>query len=300
MTQQYLKPLALAAAVALALTACGKSEQAAAPAPAQSATAAAPATAATTAAATPKSVFDVGELGASNEACTDFNSFVNAKWVAANPIPSDYPMWGSFVQLYAKSLDDQHQLVEDAAKGADSAKAGSVEQKIGWLYKSGMDDAAIEKAGFEPIKPKLAAIDGLKNTADIVNYLDQAAADGDGQVFGFSSGADFKDATQQIGFANQGGLGLPTKDYYSKPEYKDLRAAYIAYIAKTLELAGVAEANAKQQADAVMKFETALAGASLAPTELRNLDNEYHFVSVKDADKVTPHLAGSSSSRPRA
>jgi len=291
MTQQYLKPLALAAAVALALTACGKSEQAAAPAPAQSATAAAPATAATTAAATPKSVFDVGELGASNEACTDFNSFVNAKWVAANPIPSDYPMWGSFVQLYAKSLDDQHQLVEDAAKGADSAKAGSVEQKIGWLYKSGMDDAAIEKAGFEPIKPKLAAIDGLKNTADIVNYLDQAAADGDGQVFGFSSGADFKDATQQIGFANQGGLGLPTKDYYSKPEYKDLRAAYIAYIAKTLELAGVAEADAKQQADAVMKFETALAGASLAPTELRNLDNEYHFVSVKDADKITPHFS---------
>src|SRR5690348_8308747 len=69
MTQQYLKPLALAAAVALALTACGKSEQAATPAPAQSVTAAAPATAATTAAAAPKSVFDISELGASNEAC---------------------------------------------------------------------------------------------------------------------------------------------------------------------------------------------------------------------------------------
>ena len=291
MTQQYLKPLALAAAVALALTACGKSEQAAAPAPAQSATAAAPATAATTAAAAPKSVFDISELGASNEACTDFNSFVNAKWVAANPIPSDHTSWGAFNQLAEQSLDTQHQIVEDAAKGADGAKAGSVEQKIGWLYKSGMDDAAIEKAGFDPIKPKLAAIDGLKNTADIVSYLDQSAADGDGQVFSFGSGADFKDATKQIGFAQQGGLGLPTKDYYSKPEYKELRAAYVAYIAKTLELAGVAEADAKQQADAVMKFETALAGASLAPTEMRDLDNQYHFVSVKDADKVTPHFS---------
>ena len=295
MTQQFLKPLALAAAVALALTACGKSEQAATPAPAKpatAATAAAPASAATTAAAAaPKSVFDVSELGPSSEACTDFNSFVNAKWVAANPIPSDYPMWGSFVQLYAKSLDDQHQLVEAAAKNADTAKAGSVEQKIGWLYKSGMDDAAIEKAGFDPIKPKLAAIDGLKNTADIVKYLDQTAAEGDGQVFGFGSGADFKDATNQIGYAMQGGLGLPTKDYYFKPQYKDLRAAYLAYIAKTLELTGVSEADAKKQADQVMKFETALAGASLAPTEMRNLDNQYHFVSVKDADKVTPHFS---------
>ena len=291
MTQQYLKPLALAAAVALALAGCGKSEQAAAPAPAQPATAA-PAPAATTAtAAAPKSVFDVSELGASSEACTDFNSFVNAKWVAANPIPSDHTSWGAFNALAEQSLDTQHQIVEDAAKNADSAKAGSVEQKIGWLYKSGMDDAAIEKAGYDPIKPKLAAIDGLKNTADIVNYLDQSAAEGDGQVFGFGAGADFKDATKQIGYAMQGGLGLPTKDYYFKPEYKDLRAAYLAYIAKTLELAGVAEADAKKQADAVMKFETALAGASLAPTEMRDLDNQYHFVSVKEADKVTPHFS---------
>ncbi len=290
MTQQYLKPLALAAAVALALAGCGKSEQATAPAPAATA---APAHAATVAAApaAPKSVFDVSELGQAGEACTDFNGFVNAKWVAANPIPSDHTSWGAFAQLAEKSMDDQHQLVEDAAKNADSAKAGSVEQKIGWLYKSGMDDAAIEKAGIEPIKPKLAAIDDLKNTADIVNYLNQSAADGDGQVFGFGAGADFHDATQQIGYANQGGLGLPTKDYYSKPEYKDLRAAYVAYIAKTLQLAGVAEADAKQQADEVMKFETALAGASLAPTELRNLDNQYHFVSVKDADKATPHFS---------
>jgi putative endopeptidase len=291
MTQQFLKPLALAAAVALALTGCGNSEQAAAPAPATPATTTAPAPAATTAAATaPTSVFDISELGANTEACSDFNSFVNAKWVAANPIPSDHTSWGAFNALAEKSLDTQHQIVEDAAKNADSAKAGSVEQKIGWLYKSGMDDAAIDKAGFDPIKPKLAAIDGLKNTGDIVNYLNQSAADGDGQVFSFDAGADFKDATKQIGYANQGGLGLPTKDYYSKPEYKDLRTAYLAYIAKTLELTGVSEADAKKQADEVMKFETALAGASLAPTEMRDLDNQYHFVSVKDADKVTPHF----------
>ena len=100
MTKQYLKPLALAASLSLALAACGKSEQAAAPAPAPAKTAAAPAAAASTAAAAaPKSVFDVSELGAPTEACQDFNTFVNAKWVAANPIPSDRTRWGAFDQL---------------------------------------------------------------------------------------------------------------------------------------------------------------------------------------------------------
>ncbi|HET8764212.1 MAG TPA: M13 family metallopeptidase [Rhodanobacter sp.] len=289
MSHPLLKPLALATAVALALTGCGKQEQAAAPAPASAKTA--PAPAATVASATPsKDVFNVDELGASDEACKNFDNFVNAKWVAANPIPADHTSWGAFAELAEKSLNTQHEIVEAAAKDANSAKAGSVAQKIGWLYASGMNDAAIEKAGFEPIKPQLTAIDGLKNTADIVTYLDQVAAEGDGQVFGFSSGADFHDATMQIGYAMQGGLGLPTRDYYFKPEFKAIRDAYVAYIAKTLELTGVSAADAAKQAGAVMKFETELAKASLAPTELRNLDNQYHFVSVKEADKLTPHF----------
>lgn len=292
MIRPLLKPLALTAAVALALTGCGKQEQAAAPAPTPAKTAPAPAPAATVAsAAAPKDVFNVSELGASDEACKNFNDFVNAKWVAANPIPADHSSWGSFYELAEKSLNTQHEIVEAAAKNANGAKAGSVEQKIGWLYESGMNDAAIEKAGFDPIKPQLTAIDGLKNTADIVAYLDQIAASGDGQVFGFGSGADFKDATKQIAFTSQGGLGLPTKDYYFKPEFKAIREAYVAYIAKTLALAGVSDADAKQQADQVMAFETSLAKASLAPTEMRNLDNQYHLVSVKEADKLTPHFS---------
>ncbi|TAL74798.1 MAG: M13 family peptidase [Rhodanobacter sp.] len=282
MIRPLLKPLALAAAVALALTGCGKQEQAAAPAPAPAASVAS--------AAAPKDVFNVSELGASDEACKDFNDFVNAKWVAANPIPADHTSWGAFAELAEKSLNTQHDIVEAAAKNANGAKAGSVEQKIGWLYESGMNDAAIEKAGFEPIKPQLTAIDGLKTSAEIASYLDQIAADGDGQVFGFGSGADFKDATKQIAFTMQGGLGLPTRDYYFKPEFKAIRDAYVAYIAKTLELTGISDVDAKKQADQVMAFETTLAKASLAPTEMRNLDNQYHFVSVKEAGKITPHF----------
>ena len=298
MTKQYLKPLALAVSLALSLTACGKSEQAAAPAPAPATStpaksaSAAPAAASTTAAVdASKSIFDISELDPNISACQDFNGFVNSKWIAANPIPNDQTRWGAFNILNEASLKTQHDIVDDASKNADSAKAGSIEQKIGWLYRSGMDEATIEKNGFEPLKPKLDEIAGLKSNTDVADFIIKRYAEGDGQVFQFGSGGDFKHADMQIGFANEAGLGLPTKDYYTKPDYKAIRDAYVAYIAKSLELTGVSEADAKKQADDVLKFETQLAAASLTPVEERDTKNEYHFVSIEDADKVTPHFS---------
>jgi putative endopeptidase len=293
MTKQYLKPIAFAISAALALTACGKQESSSAPAPAAStsAPAATPAAAASTAAVGgSQGIFDVSELDSSINACNDFDGFVNSKWIAANPIPADRTRWGAFDKLADDSLNTQHSIVEDAAKGGDKAAAGSIEQKIGYLYKSGMDDAAIEKAGFDPIKPKLDMINQLKSSKDVVDYLDKSFAQGDMQVFQFGAGADFKHADTQIGYTFQAGLGLPTKDYYLDPKHAVERKAYLDYIAKTLQLTGVSEADAKKQADQVVAFETELAKASFAPVELRTPEHQYHFVSVKDADKVTPHF----------
>jgi putative endopeptidase len=289
MTKQYLKPIALAISVAFALTACGKQESAPAPMPAATTT---PAAAATTAAVdNSKRIFDVSELDPKINACADFNGFVNSQWIAANPIPADRTRWGAFDKLAEDSLNTQHTIVENAAKGANKAAAGSIEQKIGYLYQSGMDDAAIDKAGFDPIKPKLAEIDQLKNGKDVANFLNKSFAQSDAQVFQFGAGADFQHAETQIGYTLQSGLGLPTKDYYTDPKQADLRKAYLDYVAKTLELTGVSAADAKKQADAVMGFETKLADASLAPVELRTPENQYHFVSVKEADQITPHFS---------
>ena len=289
MTKPYMKPIALAVSLALSLSACGKHEDAD-KAPAASSTAPAAASTAAMAAAAPKSVFDIADLDTNIQACQDFNGFVNSKWVAANPIPNDRSRWGAFDKLAEDSLNTQHQIVDDASKGAASAQAGSIEQKIGYLYASGMDDAAIEKAGFDPIKPKLDAIAALKTGKDVANYLTQNFTTGDMQVFQFGSGADFKDAKMQIGFTQQAGLGLPTKDYYTDAKYKDIRDAYVDHIVKMLELTGVAEADAKKQAGQVLAFETQLAAASLAPVELRTPENQYHFVTLKEADKITPHF----------
>jgi putative endopeptidase len=230
------------------------------------------------------------ELDPSINPCTDLNGFVNAKWVAANPIPSDRTRWGAFDELSEKSLAAQHRLVEAAAKDADNAKPGSNEQKIGWLYRSGMDEAAVDKAGFDPVKPDLAKIAALGNTKDLVAYLRGTFAEGRGAVFRFGSRADYNDAKMQIASTFQGGLGLPTPDYYSKPDYAELRKAYVAHIAKTLQLAGVAAADAQKQADAVLALETRLAAASVPRVELRDPKNQYHFVTVAEADRIMPHF----------
>ena len=237
-----------------------------------------------------KPVYDVHDLDPAISACQDFNGYANGKWIAANPIPADKTRWGAFDQLREQSFDAQHRLVDAANANADQAAAGSIAQKIGWLYRSGMDEATIDKAGFDPIKPDLAVIAKLDNSTDIVTWLGEAFAKGEGQGFRFGSGTDYQDATRQIAFAGQGGLGLPTPDYYSKDEHKDIRAAYLVHISKLFALTGVAEAEAKQKADAVLAFETRLAKASLSRVELRNPKNRYHFMSVTEANKVTPHL----------
>ncbi|WEN16505.1 M13 family metallopeptidase [Rhodanobacter sp. AS-Z3] len=260
MPHRLLKPLALAVALTLS----------------------------TGALAATSSTFDVSELDSSINACNDFNGFVNAKWVAAHPIPADRTRWGSFDALREDSLNVQRKLVENAASHAAQAKPGSIEQKIGYLYASGMNEAAIDKAGFDPIKPKLARIAAVKNGAGVAAYIRDSYAHGEPVLFSFGGNADFKDSNKEIAYAGQGGLGLPTTDYYSKPDFAKIRTAYVGHIAKMFELTGIKPAEAQKQASAVLAFETRLAAASLPRVEMRKPENRYHLVSIAEADKVTP------------
>ncbi|MGA9334041.1 MAG: M13 family metallopeptidase [Rudaea sp.] len=293
MSKQLLKPLALGISLALTISACGKHESSVAQAPAASPAPAVASKASTAkpAAATPGAgTFNAADFGAPAEACTNLGDYVNAKWNKDNPIPPDETRWGSFSVLHEESLKHQRELVDNANKNADAAKPGSVEQKIGWLYRSSMDMATRNKLGFDPIKPDLDAIDALKSNKQLPAWLNQSFAKGDGAGFSFGSGADYKNAKLQIGYAFQSGLGLPTPDYYSDPKFKEVRADYVKHMAKMFELTGIPAKHAAEQADLAMKLETQLAKHSVPRVELRKPENQYHFVSVADADKVTPHF----------
>ncbi|NEL80670.1 MAG: peptidase, partial [Xanthomonas perforans] len=101
--------------------------------------------------------------------CQDLNGFVNAKWLKANPVPSDRTSWGSFEVLAERSLTIQHALVEQLARG--NLSAGSVDAKIADLWRTGSDEAAIDKAGITPLQPQLKAIDALTDAPSIAAWL---------------------------------------------------------------------------------------------------------------------------------
>ena len=247
------------------------------------------------------SSFDVTEIDKSINPCDDFNGFVNAKWVAKNPIPADRTRWGAFDQLREHSLETQHEIAEKASKDADNTKAGSIEQKIGWFYRSGMDDAAVEKAGYDPIKADLRRIDATEIAGRHRRVVDRQRPRADAPMCSRSRRCRTSRTPRRRSHTrSRAALRLPTRDYYEKPDYAELRDAYKAHLAKVLQLAGVAEADAKKQAEQVLAFETRLAKASFLPVELRDPENQYHFVTIAEADKVTPNISSGRSSSPRS
>ncbi|MBB4722053.1 M13 family metallopeptidase [Xanthomonas euvesicatoria] len=286
MKLRKLAPLSLAVAIVVALSACGNSDDTAKVAPA------APQAIATKVDVSkldaPIVAFSSSDLDPSIAACQDLNGFVNAKWLKANPVPSDRTSWGSFEVLAERSLTIQHALVEQLARG--NLSAGSVDAKIADLWRTGSDEAAIDKAGITPLQPQLKDIDALTDAPSIAGWLRNSYAQGQGLVFSFGANADYKNSEQMIAYAGQGGLGLPEKGYYTDPAQAKIREQYLAYIARMLELSGIPAAQAATQAKAVMAFETRLANASLSRIELRDPAKRYNPVDVAGANAITPHF----------
>ncbi|HBZ48510.1 M13 family peptidase [Stenotrophomonas rhizophila] len=279
-----LVPLGLTVAIAASLAACGKTDTA----PAAAVADAKPAFDLSQI-KTPLISLNSADLDPAIAACTDLNGFVNSSWLKANPVPNDQTTWGSFEILRERSLEVQHALVQQAA--ASQAKAGSVEAKIGDIWKTGSDEAKIEAAGIAPLQPQLDKIAALNDTAAITQYLRDSQAQGQGVLFSLSANADYKDSANVIAYVGQGGLGLPEKGYYFDESQAKIREAYVAYIAQALTLSGVDAAQAKTQAQAVMEFETRLAKASLSRIELRDPAKRYNPVSAAEADKLTPNFS---------
>ena len=235
--------------------------------------------------------FQASDLDPAIDACTDFGAHVNGKWLAANQIPGDRSSWGAFTILDERSVTAQRQLAEQAAALAD---ATGVEKIVGDFWATGMDEAAINAAGITPLASDLAAIDAITDTAGIVAYVQQAAAQGGNMLFGFGGMPDFKDSTMNLAYASQGGLGLPDATYYTDAAKKDKLDAYQAHVARMLALSGVAAADAADQAAKVVALETRLARASKSSVELsRDVSLYYNPVSLADADKLTPNFSWS-------
>ena len=224
--------------------------------------------------------------------CADFYKYANGGWTAANPIPAAFPSWGRFTELAEKNREVLHQILEAAAKNT-RAPAGSTQRKIGDFYASCMDESKIEAAGAKPLVPELARIAKISNLADLEAEVARLQSRGAGAMFVFGSAQDRKDSTQVIGFAGQGGLGLPDRDYYTKTDdkSKQLREQYLAHVTKMFTLLGDDADRAGAAAATVLQLETKLAEASMTRVERRDPDATYHRMSPVELKSLTPNFS---------
>ena len=222
--------------------------------------------------------------------CDDFFNFANGEWLKKNPIPAAYPSWGRFNELAERNREELRGILESAA--ADSkGPSGSNEQKIGDFYASCMDEKQINAAGAKPLDPEFGRIAGINNAAGLQAEVAHLQSVGVGALFQFGSTQDMKDSTRVIGGADQGGLGLPDRDYYTKTDdkSKQIREQYQEHIAKMFGLVGDDAAKSAFEAKTILDLETRLAEASLTNVERRDPEKTYHKMSRPELQTLTPN-----------
>ena len=267
--------------------------------------------------------FDINQVDKSLDPCQDFYQYACSKWNSANPIPADQVAWGTGSGLQYWNENILREALEKAA--AQTSNRTDYEQKIGDYWAACMDESGIESAGTRDLKTELERIAQMTNKsqlADQVAHIHQAvpgAWQGDDNqtraaLLGFGQQQDFDDATKVVASIDQGGLGLPNRDFYIKDDAKskEIRGQYETHISKMLALSGENPEQAAADAKTIIAIETAMAQAQMdnvARRDPKNLNNKMsleqvqaltpsfdwkHYIEVVEAPPSSPHYLVSS------
>ncbi|MBS1597269.1 MAG: M13 family metallopeptidase [Bacteroidetes bacterium] len=231
---------------------------------------------------------DVSGMDSSVKPGDNFFLYVNGGWLKNTPIPATESRVGSFPTLLNQTKDHLHSILEDLAKGNQTP--GSIEQKLGDFYASGMDTATIDKRGYDPVKPYLQKIDAIKNPKDIMQYAASQQLELSSILFSVGIVPDDKNSAINIAAFTQGGLGLPDRDYYFKNDPPTLAVvkAYQIYVQKMFEFIGYDSVAATKKMMAVYNLEKKIAESHTDKVALRDPQSNYHKVTVAEMDKEMP------------
>ena len=225
--------------------------------------------------------------------CVNFYKYACGGWQKKNPIPADQTGWSVYGKLYQDNLNFLRGILEHAASGSNQRNA--VTQKIGDFYASCTDEAGIEKSGMEPIKAELEAIARLKSVHEMATLVAQLQMTTGGYrsiLFRGGSDQDPDDSESVIASLDQGGLGLPDRDYYTKEDAKskETREKYVQHVQKVFELLGDSAETAKKNAETLMRMETGLAKASMTRVERRDPYKLKNKMKIPGLEELAPNF----------
>ncbi len=224
--------------------------------------------------------FDTAGMDRSVVPGDNFYQFANGTWAKSTAIPADKSNYGMFTVLEDLSRERTHQIIEEQAKDSGS--------KIGNAYASFMDTAAIETKGLVPFEPWLSEVRSIKSKSSLAAAYADADRLSIGVPFNMFIGQDRKASDQYALNVLQGGLGMPDRDYYlsKDPKLAETKAKYLQHMANMLTLAG--ETNAAARAQAILDFETKVAGVHWTKAESRNVDKTYNKFSLAEVRTLAP------------
>ncbi len=223
--------------------------------------------------------------------CVDFARYSCGNFPKVYPIPADMSAYGTGAIVFEHTEYATHSLLEKV-KAADPSRTTN-EQKIGDFYATCMDTSAIQAAGLRPLQPEFDRIADLKNKGQLTGLLAHFQLINAGPFFSYGEQQDFKDARKQIALVDQGGLGLPERDYYLRTgdAAEKTRQQYVQHITNTMKLLGETDAQAESDAQKIMQLETALAKVSMDITSQRDPKNIYHPMTVTALAALAPDIA---------
>jgi endothelin-converting enzyme/putative endopeptidase len=232
--------------------------------------------------------FDTRAIDKSANPCENFYQYAYGTWLKNNPIPADQSRWGRFSELEDRNREVLHEILEEAAQPNPARDA--ITKQVGDYYAACMQVPTIDAKGLAPLQPELDRIHNLKDKPQLGPEIANLHRSGTPALFEFGSGQDFKNSNEVIAQLDQGGLGLPDRDYYLKNDQRsvDIRQKYLAHIRRMFELAGEPAGQAKADAQMVVRIETELAKGSLDRVSRRDPEKVYHRVNTGDLGRLYP------------
>ncbi|KAF2510142.1 M13 family metallopeptidase [Flavobacterium zhairuonense] len=220
----------------------------------------------------------------------DFFRYVNGKWYDSVSIPASQSGVGAYMFMNFPQRIRLQGILDSISKSNNPA--GSIAQKVGDFYASGMDTVTIDKRGYEPIKPLLAKIEAISDLPSLMNFVVNEEKVGNYSIIGFGVSPDDKNSSMNIAQLYQTGLGLPDRDYYFKSDSSTvaIQEAYKKYLTVLFQQTGSNALEAKKNADLVYDIDKQLAVSHKTKVQLRDVQANYNKTAVADLAKRHPNI----------